>query len=98
MPSPKTTKDQVPYCIALYDFPGETEEDLSFVAGDRIELLERIGTDWLKGCVHGTTGMFPAAFVEILEDLTGMLGMLPVNSCVLILSTVGLRESDNDIL
>ena len=63
--------EDVPYCIALYDFPGETPEDLSFDPGDRIELVEHVGADWLKGSLRGNTGIFPAAFVEIHKDLTG---------------------------
>ena len=66
-----TQSEDVPYCIALYDFLGETPEDLSFVPGDRIELLEHVGTDWLKGLLRGNTGIFPAAFVEIHKDLAG---------------------------
>ena len=61
----------MPYCVAIYDFSGETLDDLSFVSGDRIELLEHVGADWLKGSLNGRTGMFPSAFVEIHEDITG---------------------------
>ena len=60
----------MPYCIAIYDFPGESPEDLCFMTGDRIEMLEKLGADWLKGSLHGKTGIFPAAFVEIHKDLT----------------------------
>ena len=66
----------MPYCIAIYDFTGETAEDLGFVTGDRIELLEHIGADWLKGSLRGNTGIFPAGFVEIHKDLTGTVKSL----------------------
>ncbi|XP_032223286.2 SH3 domain-containing protein 19 [Nematostella vectensis] len=58
-----------PSCKALYDYPGEAPDDLTFYQGDVIRLKERISDDWLRGEVHGMTGMFPAAFVEVLQDL-----------------------------
>ena len=69
--SPVQANTEMPYCVAIYDFSGETPDDLSFVSGDRIELLEHVGADWLKGSLNGRTGMFPSAFVEIHEDVTG---------------------------
>ena len=73
--SPIQSDTEMPYCVAIYDFPGETPDDLSFVVGDRIDLLEHVGADWLKGSLHGKTGMFPTAFVEIRKDLTGKSSM-----------------------
>ena len=32
-------------------------------------LLERVGTDWLRGELGGRHGLFPLAFVEMIEDL-----------------------------
>lgn len=58
------------FCTAVYDFPGEAEGDLPFKTGDRIEVLERIGEDWVKGQLGARSGMFPAAFVEFKD--TGM--------------------------
>lgn len=58
-----------PRCVARFEFEGVTEEDLSFPAGATIRLLERHGADWLKGDLDGRTGIFPATFVEVVEDL-----------------------------
>ena len=33
-------------------------------------LLEHVGDDWLRGEINGRTGMFPIAYVEIVEDIT----------------------------
>ena len=55
----------VEYCLALYDFSGETLDDLDFVAGDRIQILEWVGDDWLKGKLGHKSGMFPAGYVEL---------------------------------
>ena len=51
--------------IALLDFPGQEDTDLSFHHGDVIEVMERIDDDWLKGRIGGREGQFPAAFVDI---------------------------------
>lgn len=54
----------------MYDYPGQTADDLDFCEGDRIEIVERISDDWLKGKLNGQVGMFPAAFVEVKVDVT----------------------------
>ena len=58
-----------PRCRARFDFEGEGHGDLAFEDGDVIQLLAHCGDDWLKGELNGKVGMFPASFVEIIEDL-----------------------------
>ncbi|XP_053400118.1 SH3 domain-containing protein 19-like [Mercenaria mercenaria] len=58
-----------PYCIALYDYPAQTDEDLSFREGDHIEIIERISADWLKGKNGEKIGMFPSGFVDVKVDI-----------------------------
>lgn len=58
-----------PRCRARFDFEGEGHGDLVFEAGDIIQLLAHCGSDWLKGQLEEKTGIFPASFVEIIEDL-----------------------------
>ena len=55
--------------MARFDYDTGEECDLCFVSGDVISLTGRSGDEWLKGCVGGKEGLFPAAFVEIIEDL-----------------------------
>ncbi len=56
-------------CFACrFEFEGEGEEDLSFKEGDVIILKNRVG-EWLRGELRGKSGIFPLAFVEIIEDL-----------------------------
>ena len=57
------------YCVAMYPFPGEADGDLPFEEGDKITLLERMDVDWLKGSLRGKTGVFPAGFVNIVQDI-----------------------------
>ncbi|XP_006012165.1 neutrophil cytosol factor 4 [Latimeria chalumnae] len=54
---------------ALYDFPGDEEVELKFHTGDVITLLRRVNNDWLEGSIHNRTGIFPQAFVRIIQDL-----------------------------
>ncbi|XP_060556964.1 SH3 domain-containing protein 19-like [Ruditapes philippinarum] len=65
-----TSKSVTPYCIALYDYPAQSMDDLEFNEGDNIEIIERISADWLKGKIGGKTGMFPSAFVDVKVDIT----------------------------
>jgi hypothetical protein len=58
-----------PRCRARFDFEGDGHDDLAFEDGDVIRLLARLGSDWLKGELDGRVGIFPAAYVEIIEDL-----------------------------
>jgi len=64
--------DGLPYCIAMYDYTGETSSDLSFVAGDRITLTSHEGSDWLKGTLNGRPGIFPVGYVNIVRDIDGI--------------------------
>ena len=58
-----------PRCRARFDFDGEGPEDLRFEEGDVIRLVERVGSEWRRGELNCHTGLFPLAFVEVIEDL-----------------------------
>ena len=53
--------------LALYEFPGESSEDLAFHAGEEIEVVETISAEWMKGRIGAREGMFPAAFVQKID-------------------------------
>jgi len=55
--------------MARFDYEATEAEDLGFVAGDIIRLVEHVGDEWLRGELDGKTGVFPVAFVEIVEHL-----------------------------
>ncbi|KJA29329.1 hypothetical protein HYPSUDRAFT_154349 [Hypholoma sublateritium FD-334 SS-4] len=63
-PKPKAAP-QIKYVVALYDFAAQTDGDLSFNAGDRIELVEKTDSaeDWWTGRVNGAQGVFPGKVV-----------------------------------
>lgn len=46
------------FVTALYDYAATAEGDLSFVTGDKIELVKKDG-DWWTGRVNGQEGVFP---------------------------------------
>ncbi|XP_040887517.1 SH3 domain-containing protein 19-like isoform X2 [Toxotes jaculatrix] len=58
-----------PRCIALFDYEGEEDDELTFSQGDVIALLELIGQEWGRGQIHGRTGIFPLNFTEVVEPL-----------------------------
>lgn len=63
---------QDPYGIAMYDFAGETDEDLSFRTNDKIYLLKRLNEEWFLGRDRrGCEGMFPANYIEVRIALPG---------------------------
>lgn len=60
-PKPAAAAPPVEYVTALYDYEAQAEGDLSFKAGDRIELVEKSenAEDWWTGRLRGAQGVFP---------------------------------------
>ncbi|CAM5140541.1 unnamed protein product [Natator depressus] len=52
------------WCEALHDFTAETNEDLSFKKGDSIQILEHVDSEWCRGRLNNSEGIFPAVFVQ----------------------------------
>uniref|UniRef100_A0A915E1K9 SH3 domain-containing protein n=1 Tax=Ditylenchus dipsaci TaxID=166011 RepID=A0A915E1K9_9BILA len=71
-----------PYCRALYNFQGEYENELSFLAGEIIYLTAKMNEEWLEGesQTNGFTGIFPASFVEVVVDLEPVPSSDPDNT------------------
>ncbi|KAM4710440.1 SH3 domain-containing protein 19 [Discoglossus pictus] len=64
-PKPQQTQEGNPgMAKALYDFCGENEDELSFKAGDILSAVESIDHEWMKGELHGRSGIFPRNFVQ----------------------------------
>ncbi|XP_011429050.1 growth factor receptor-bound protein 2-like isoform X1 [Crassostrea angulata] len=53
---------------AQYEFKAETEEELGFSKGDVVTILEEVDSNWWKGELHGQEGLFPAAYVRVLDS------------------------------
>lgn len=52
---------------ALYDFAATEPGELSFQAGDVIEVVDSVYRDWWRGELHGNLGIFPVNYVEKIE-------------------------------
>ncbi len=51
---------------ALYDFTGQSDQDLTFRKGDRIVVVQSPTStdDWWTGELNGKQGLFPANYVS----------------------------------
>lgn len=50
--------------VSLFDT--EADDEISFNPDDIITNIEMIDEGWWKGQCHGQTGLFPAAYVELM--------------------------------
>ncbi|ORY79094.1 hypothetical protein BCR37DRAFT_104175 [Protomyces lactucae-debilis] len=57
----------VPTCTALFTFDGQQPDDLSFVKGDVIEILDRTDDPeaWWRGRCQGRVGLFPGNYCRL---------------------------------
>lgn len=69
-PKPASMAPQVEYVTALYDYAATAEGDLSFAAGDRIELVKKTDSteDWWTGRLNGVEGVFPGELTRALRE------------------------------
>ncbi|GAA5852461.1 hypothetical protein JCM9279_003455 [Rhodotorula babjevae] len=52
----------------LYDFEGESSDELPFRRGDTIRVLEKVSDEWWRGELRGRTGIFPTNYIEELPE------------------------------
>ncbi|EED19667.1 BAR adaptor protein RVS167, putative [Talaromyces stipitatus ATCC 10500] len=69
-PKPKPgylAKPNVETVTALYDYEAQAHGDLSFSAGDVIEIVQRTNNEneWWTGRLHGREGQFPGNYVKL---------------------------------
>lgn len=55
--------------IAQYDFNASSIREISFSAGDVIEVIGQYNGDWFRGRIGDQEGYFPANYVEGIERL-----------------------------
>ncbi|XP_041820281.1 hematopoietic lineage cell-specific protein isoform X2 [Chelmon rostratus] len=53
--------------VAIYDYEGEADDEISFNPDDIITNIEMIDEGWWKGQCHGRIGLFPAAYVQLMQ-------------------------------
>ncbi|XP_041642207.1 SH3 domain-containing protein 19 isoform X2 [Cheilinus undulatus] len=60
----QASQSSVEWVVALYDFAGNSEGDLSFQQGDQILITQHVDAEWSCGRLNGREGMFPRTFVQ----------------------------------
>ncbi|XP_019365259.1 PREDICTED: src substrate cortactin-like [Gavialis gangeticus] len=53
--------------VALYDYQGEGDDEISFDPNDTITHIEMVDEGWWRGRSRGKVGLFPANYVKLLE-------------------------------
>ncbi|XP_073435418.1 hematopoietic lineage cell-specific protein-like isoform X1 [Dendrobates tinctorius] len=53
--------------VALYDYEGGGDDEISFQPQDLITDIEMIDEGWWSGCCRGHRGLFPANYVELIQ-------------------------------
>ncbi|XP_028426072.1 src substrate protein p85-like isoform X2 [Perca flavescens] len=53
--------------VAIYDYVGEADDEISFNPDDVITNIEMIDEGWWKGQCHGRVGLFPASYVQLMQ-------------------------------
>ncbi|XP_049819118.1 protein nervous wreck isoform X2 [Aethina tumida] len=70
--TPKSDEPPSEYCMALYDYDGEGDEELTFEEGQIIRILSRcahsVDDGWWKGELEGRVGNFPSLVVEECDE------------------------------
>uniref|UniRef100_A0A915AVK1 SH3 domain-containing protein n=1 Tax=Parascaris univalens TaxID=6257 RepID=A0A915AVK1_PARUN len=49
--------------VAAYDYNSGVADDLIFRQGDIIEVVERVGAEWIKGRLNGAVGLVPCTYI-----------------------------------
>ncbi|XP_030193506.1 SH3 domain-containing protein 19 isoform X1 [Gadus morhua] len=60
----KQQEKQEEWALAVFNFPGQTVDDLSFQQGALIRVLQHVDSDWRRGRVEDREGLYPVAFTE----------------------------------
>lgn len=54
--------------VALYNYQGQHEDELSFFKGSIINIVNKSGSDWWTGELNGQTGLLPSNYVQPLSE------------------------------
>ncbi|KAF2078329.1 hypothetical protein CYY_000313 [Polysphondylium violaceum] len=60
--------DDVTKVRAIYDFNSETPRDLPLRVGDVVNVIGKPHEEWWEGEINGRTGLFPANYVQKIND------------------------------
>ncbi|KAI1795384.1 BAR-domain-containing protein [Ganoderma leucocontextum] len=54
--------------VALHDFAGGSTDELSFKAGDQIDVVSEVLDGWWMGELEGQRGLFPTTYTEVINS------------------------------
>ncbi|EKM52757.1 uncharacterized protein PHACADRAFT_176772 [Phanerochaete carnosa HHB-10118-sp] len=63
--------------LALHDFRAASQDELSFKAGDQINVLSEVLDGWWMGELNSKTGLFPTTYTEIINASSSSLTSKP---------------------
>ncbi|POY73370.1 hypothetical protein BMF94_3707 [Rhodotorula taiwanensis] len=63
-PQPQPDRDLPSHARAMYDFRGESDDELTFSRGEMIRVIDAVSDEWWRGELRGQTGIFPTNYVE----------------------------------
>ncbi|EJF60252.1 BAR-domain-containing protein [Dichomitus squalens LYAD-421 SS1] len=61
-------KENYKRVVALHDFAAGSTDELSFKAGDQIEVISEVLDGWWMGELEGRRGLFPTTYTEIINS------------------------------
>ncbi|NXQ38030.1 SH3R2 ligase, partial [Catharus fuscescens] len=67
--NPRIHMEGVPRARALYTYRGHNPGELRFNKGDTIVLLRQLDEGWYLGELNGSSGVFPASSVQVIQHL-----------------------------
>ncbi|KAJ8462991.1 hypothetical protein ONZ51_g10553 [Trametes cubensis] len=76
-PPPPRTNTKRARALWAYNEDGREPNDLSFSAGETVEIIEETNADWWTGKCRGKQGLFPSNYVEILDAGRGAVSPPP---------------------
>jgi hypothetical protein len=65
---PYATVISVEQVMALYNYAGQHEDELTFTKGSIINVQSKDDPDWWKGELNGVEGVFPSNYVTPITD------------------------------
>ncbi|CAG9540438.1 unnamed protein product [Cercopithifilaria johnstoni] len=65
-PKPPLKPKPLPLVEALYPYEAQDTDELSFIAGDKFELVNKDSSGWWQGRMQNRTGLFPGNYVREL--------------------------------
>ncbi|KAL7278453.1 hypothetical protein ACG7TL_007451 [Trametes sanguinea] len=63
--------------VAIHDFAAASVDELSFKAGDQIEVLSEVVDGWWMGELGGKRGLFPTTYTEVINSSSSSLPQKP---------------------